>query len=249
MQATPQGGTTGGGTTGGGPAPGNPGPWPAPGPLDPLAHQAGNDALTTAGLSNVHRSVDQGQAGLAHQADALKRGYGFGEVAAGTQGAVQDPASGRWFAVDVAGNPYSRAAQLKQQWDQRQRAQKNTNAAGGFIYDGAAAEEYTQSVSDRIGAETGLAQEFLQGQMGIEQSRQQLLQQAIDQALGIHGEQAERDATRELPGQGDPDGDEKVQDPTKIAGTTPQGSHAPHEDHKGETSKKRRRRRKKKGKR
>lgn len=238
-----------GGTTGVSPAPGNPGPWPAPGPLDPLAHQAGNDGLTTAGLSNVQRGIDQGQAGFAHQEQALQRGYGFGAAQAGEAGAIQDPATGRWFKIDVQGNPYSQAAQLKQQWETRQRARSNNDAAGGFAYDGSAARG---EISDQRGERrdtAALSQSFLDGQMSIAQQKQQMMQQAIDQALGIHGDQLERDATRELPGQGDPDGDERVQDPTKISASTPAGSHPPHENHGDEAKKRRRRRRKPKGKR
>lgn len=168
----------------------------APRPVDPRS-VAGGDSQTIGQVQDIWRGYDGALAGLNHRAVSTQRGLGFMSANPGAEGAIQDPATGRWFAMDLRGNPYSEAARIKHAFDLRRKGQRNASAS--YAYDGSAIAEQMQVERDRGEANYGLANQFLQSLLGDNESRAQLW----DQAVGALGEawagDAERKATEIKP--------------------------------------------------
>jgi hypothetical protein len=195
-----------------------PGPPAGVGPVDPLALQAGDSAATVAGIGNAQYGYDVQQAQLHGQERRTRLDIGMAEVGPGTPGAIKDPASGRYFALDIPNNPYSQAAKLKQTFDARRRGTRTNDAAGGFLFDGVSLSNDLATERAAGEANHSLAQSFLDSMAGINAQRTQAHTDLIDKAVALRAGEAETESAEIREGIGTPSAGERPD----MTGETPQ---------------------------
>jgi hypothetical protein len=161
--------------------------------------QAGDDAETIAAIGTANQGYQGALAGVDLKRDQALRTYGLAETTDAGPDTIVDAATGRRFRLDVAGNPYSVAAQIQHTFEKRKRGDLNSAASGGFLYDGA---------HGRRAAGTARAQgqamfDFSTGVQGdllaLVGEGQDAYQRALELILGVRSGQTDRAAARAKP--------------------------------------------------
>lgn len=186
-------------------APGAGGPPPAAaGPINPLLAQAGDDSATLTSVAGVNAGYESQLAALAQQEGGLMRGMGYALADGPGEGRVYDEASGRYFALDLEGNPFSDAATVKKQFAERKTGQNTQFASMGNVFDGAYGAEQRETQHQEQRSSFDMQQRFLSalGQIGAQ--RGSALSEALLGIGGARGDQALRNAGTITPGQGNP---------------------------------------------